>query len=373
MTGLPGCCFVEESCEALLSRMVGRCRANARLVDFEDILRLYVTLPPPSREPRGTTGTVRQPLVYLFARRLRRVLEDPASQPYAEPAGARDAHWRPSFPDTLSLPAAPGVTDGLAGRLEVVLQGALVSLSTGGPVTQAVRDFAQAEFPAVATEQMVAGRQGAADRIRQWAGARRRRGQAQRRQAAEGTASQPDQADESVAEDAPALDVRAGADEPPLVDVDEAWSPAGSPELASDGASLYSPAEEADRFSAGWHSYGDTDSLGSVGEHVVGREAEWTTLEQEGWDLDDHAVPPDGVRRPPTCAIVATTVALGWVLVALSAFRGEKGGKSEQTQGQQASLLSPKTPHKISLSFPLQPERHGGAAAPAATAGPAAR
>ena len=56
MTGLPGCCFAEESCETLLSRMVGHCRANTNLMDFGDILNLYVTLPLPAREPGSPRG-----------------------------------------------------------------------------------------------------------------------------------------------------------------------------------------------------------------------------------------------------------------------------------------------------------------------------
>ena len=91
---------------------------------------------------------------------------------------------------------------------------------------------------------------------------------------------------------AEAEDVDAGAPAPQLLDPDEAWSPAESSARASDGASLYSPPEEVDRFSAGYHSYGDTDSLGSLGQLVLGREAAWTTLEDEGWDLEHTDVPP---------------------------------------------------------------------------------
>ena len=45
MTQLPGCAFVEEACEAMLPRMVGRCRANRNLQTFNDMQRLFVTLP----------------------------------------------------------------------------------------------------------------------------------------------------------------------------------------------------------------------------------------------------------------------------------------------------------------------------------------
>jgi hypothetical protein len=172
MTTLPGCCFVEESCEALLSRMVGRCRANRTLVDFDDILRLFVTLPAPGADPRGTTGAVRQPLVTLFLRRLQRVLANPDSQPYAALLSAKEAQWQALLPASFALPQAP--PPATEGRdLNTVLRGALVSLSAAAPVTDDVRAFAAANFPTMHDENALAGRQGAHQRLRAWAAERR--------------------------------------------------------------------------------------------------------------------------------------------------------------------------------------------------------
>ena len=91
MSALPGCCFVEESCEALLSRMVGRCRANTSLTELEQIVQLFVTLPLPKREPRGTVGGIGRSLVELFSQRLHKIIQDCDSQPFAKVLNAQNA------------------------------------------------------------------------------------------------------------------------------------------------------------------------------------------------------------------------------------------------------------------------------------------
>lgn len=63
MDAIPGCCFQEENCEALLSRMAGRCRSNWTLSSFQQVSDLYVTLPPPKRTPKATRGA--RPLIVL--------------------------------------------------------------------------------------------------------------------------------------------------------------------------------------------------------------------------------------------------------------------------------------------------------------------
>ena len=55
----------------------------------------------------------------------------------------------------------------------------------------------------------------------------------------------------------------------------------------SEDASLYEPPAEDEPFSEGYHSFGDTDSLGSAGNLVTGVQANWSTLQDEGWSLDD--------------------------------------------------------------------------------------
>ena len=47
MSELPGCCFAEEACEAMLSRMASRYKKNSHLSQFQDVLWLFMSLPPP--------------------------------------------------------------------------------------------------------------------------------------------------------------------------------------------------------------------------------------------------------------------------------------------------------------------------------------
>ena len=56
MDSLPGCCFQEENCEALLSRMAGRCRAHTTFSSIESVNDLFVTLPPTQRKLKSTRG-----------------------------------------------------------------------------------------------------------------------------------------------------------------------------------------------------------------------------------------------------------------------------------------------------------------------------
>ena len=66
-----------------------------------------MTLPLPSADPHGTVGGVKQPLVALFLGRLRAILQDPDSQPYAEVLSAREARWQVAMPDALNFPVNP--------------------------------------------------------------------------------------------------------------------------------------------------------------------------------------------------------------------------------------------------------------------------
>ena len=69
---------------------------------------------------------------------------------------------------------------------------------------------------------------------------------------------------------------------------DDAGAAAEAVSLAgSDDASLYEPPAEDEPSSEGYHSFGDTDSLGNAGNLVTGTQANWSTLQDEGWSLDD--------------------------------------------------------------------------------------
>lgn len=49
----------------------------------------------------------------------------------------------------------------------------------------------------------------------------------------------------------------------------------------SQDGSLYYPPDDEDRFSEGYHSFGDTDFLGSVGDLVERDVTDWDTLETD--------------------------------------------------------------------------------------------
>ena len=42
---LPGCCFVEESGKAMLSRLAGSCQRNSTVRGFDNTHRLFVSCP----------------------------------------------------------------------------------------------------------------------------------------------------------------------------------------------------------------------------------------------------------------------------------------------------------------------------------------
>ena len=262
MSSLPGCCFVEESCEALLSRMVGRCRANTNLTDVEDILRLFVTLPLPVAEPKGTTGCIRQQLVSLLRSRMERILQDADSQPFAEVLSAREARWKAAMPGNLRLPTPPS-GDRESASLHNVMRGALVSLTAPARVTDDVRTFMDTHVPLVQSDTEKATREGALARVRSW-GAERRQRQRDARQSVADVLGSQDMGRDLQQQDMMFDDVDASRARAP----DLGSAPvADEPQLAqgSRDASQYEAPDEAVVFSEGYHSYGDTDSLGSAG------------------------------------------------------------------------------------------------------------
>ena len=66
---LPGCMFMEESCEALLSRMAHRCRQHPHLFAYEDVFDLYVTVPSPAFGAKNRLGGIFEDLVKVFTSR----------------------------------------------------------------------------------------------------------------------------------------------------------------------------------------------------------------------------------------------------------------------------------------------------------------
>ena len=92
MDNLAACAFVEESCEALLSRMSHRCEVHRQLVGLESTIDLYLTIPETSTELKTSRGAVRKGLVLLFTERLRRVLYSDGSMPFVEAPKGKSMH-----------------------------------------------------------------------------------------------------------------------------------------------------------------------------------------------------------------------------------------------------------------------------------------
>ena len=92
MERIPGVCFAEESCEAMLSRLSNRCEAHRTLRGFDATFHLFLTMPPPNRMRRSTRGSLRQGLVQVFAARVRKLVFGNGHFPWAHMANARDMH-----------------------------------------------------------------------------------------------------------------------------------------------------------------------------------------------------------------------------------------------------------------------------------------
>lgn len=92
MSKIPAVCFVEESCEALLSRMGHRCDVYRNLHGFENTFDLFLTLPPPKRGLKATRGMLKAGLVQVFAARIRKVLFGDGNFFFAPIVGAREMH-----------------------------------------------------------------------------------------------------------------------------------------------------------------------------------------------------------------------------------------------------------------------------------------
>ena len=271
MSTLPGCCFVEESCEALLSRMVGRCRANTSVCDYDGTNRLFVTLPLPSREPRGTTGSLSPDMVTLFLSRVRRIIHSADSLPFAKVLSATDARWDLAPPPNFHLPGPLQPPECLS-TFDTVLQGAVVNLAGGRAVlTDALKERRDNLVPlVVGDDAQHAALQGALAKVRQWATERRQSIKERKRlQMASGQQSQ-----DTASQGLPSADdggghAHAGQEEAPADQDSMAQSSRDPLDL------YYPPGPEDMQLSEGFPSYGDTDSLGSVGQLQAETFSEW--------------------------------------------------------------------------------------------------
>jgi hypothetical protein len=139
---IPGVCFAEESCEALLSRVGNRLESYRSLTGFEAAFDLFLTVPPPSRTPRATRGTLKRGFVDVLFSRLRKLLLSDGCLPYAAPltGGMKHSEFVPAFPDGFRFPAPLPQREDVS-RLQTVLRSALRVLVGGRPVSVDVADF----------------------------------------------------------------------------------------------------------------------------------------------------------------------------------------------------------------------------------------
>ena len=281
MSALPGCCFVEESCEALLSRMVGRCRTYSNLVSHDDILDLYVTLPLPALEPKHTVGGLSKELVYLLRTRLQRLLDHPESVPYAEVRSATEARWQLQFPVGFSLPQRPQAANDDPDFLVPVLRGALVCLNGASRQNAALQLFANTELAPLSPDARTTQSALQQGRLVEWSRERRRR--LRQRPAPvitplqTATTSQRPPPPPSPPAPSPHTAAPAAHHHGRDMSPDEPGRADGA------ASSQYEPPEDSVILSEGYQSYGDTDSFGSVGDLEFGNAANWTTLDEEGW------------------------------------------------------------------------------------------
>ena len=274
---LPGCCFAEESCEALLSRMSSRCIGNPNITTFEDMYRLFITIPPPEAVAQPTGGGLKQSLVFTILCRVRRFLRAPLGMMFPHLTNSKGGIWRGVPPEDFSMPAPPG--DSLPQSMETVLVSALATLTRRGKSNQSVAAGLQNMVPMRSSESELDVleevhrqiRQRLGQRPRPKAGTRRRQDVAEQRATSSAAVATGPSQTESLVENLPDSS-QVQAEEPSAV-------------AASDTGSLYNFRQGDDLLSEGYVSYGDSDSLYSVGEVVTGQEADWTTLE-DVWDED---------------------------------------------------------------------------------------
>ena len=143
---MPACLFVEEACEAMLSRMASRVRAHPHLASFRQTLDLYLSLPRPSLAARGTRGGIRVGLVSLMVQRLQGLITNATSLKFAKMSSARRSVWEAAFPEAFQFPTwVPERMD--SDRLQGVFQCALVHMAGSRVVSHEVHEFLHKEVP----------------------------------------------------------------------------------------------------------------------------------------------------------------------------------------------------------------------------------
>jgi hypothetical protein len=127
-TALPGCCFVEESCEALLARAARRLRKFPHLKGQENAMDLFLTLEPVDESPKDTDIGFSGGTVELLRERIEKRLIDGSPSSIAIQWHKNGTSWHVAgeqdfkFPGPLQQYLHEDVTVGLfRGALTVLM------------------------------------------------------------------------------------------------------------------------------------------------------------------------------------------------------------------------------------------------------------
>ena len=259
MMDRPGCIFVEESGEAMLSRFTSSVRLNNQLRGFESAWRLFLTLHTPGRHAIATRGSVKKSLIVLFTSRVTSFIARGERFLYPEIplAGAGNGVWRTQFPESFAFPA-DYPTGQSADLLRRLLQSAIGMMSTGAVPDRGLSDWLGQYVPQVSIP-VQAARERGHRRAERWATERAERLRIGR------VILRP----EGAARSHPARVTRPRPispphPPPPPTSSEHARVRPQSPATTED--SLYEPPDVWDNaLSEGYASPADTDGLGSVG------------------------------------------------------------------------------------------------------------
>ena len=166
MSRLPGCVFVEESCEAMNSRLAAACRSNPVVTSFDGVLALYLLLDPPSAAPHHSRGQLRAGLVQDMAARLRALVSRSSGRLFPEAIDATRFRWVDGSQSNW-MARGPLPRRHVAEAYTAIFQTVLGTVTAGRAMPTEVRDWLEdhvADRPA----EEVAVIQGTLDRIRAW-------------------------------------------------------------------------------------------------------------------------------------------------------------------------------------------------------------
>ena len=263
---LPGCFFVEEAGEALLSRMAARCRQQRQLTGFQSTYRLFVTLPVPNATAGSHRQMVRADLVTVFTARLRAMVSMPERVMFPRMSAGNEGVWVAAIPREALFPApVPPQAD--RDKWERLFSSAVALLT--GPYREARPIIAalQPHVHPVSTQESVV-RAGFLERSAGWRAERSRRMATDRRpiQRVVQARAVPKASAAAAAPDASSSSTQAG----PYVNTQGTPSPAQptADALSSSQGSLYEPppsppmspgVDDADE-SDGWCSLGELEA-----------------------------------------------------------------------------------------------------------------